>query len=80
MPFETVKEYTVDTVGVAVGLAAVVEDNPAPLQVYVVAPLEGLAFNVTVPPLQIGPLLVGLALGTALTVTGVTVKQPVAAV
>jgi hypothetical protein len=38
---------------------------------YVVAPPAPFAVKVTVPPLQIGPLFVGAAVGVALTVTDV---------
>ena len=70
-PSVTVSEYTLVTVGVAVGLATTDDDNDEPLQLYVVAPSAPLAVNVTVPPLQIGPLLDGAAVGVALTVTEV---------
>ena len=56
-------------VGVAVGLAAVAEDRLGPLHEYMVAPPAGVAVSVTVPPLQMGPLLVGAAVGVAFTVT-----------
>ena len=55
------------TVGVAVGFCTVVDDRPAPLQVYVVGEPVGFAVSVTVPPLHIGPLLVGAALEAAFT-------------
>jgi hypothetical protein len=69
LPSVTVSEYTEVTVGVAVGLATVVDDNDGPLQEYTLAPPNGLAVRVTVPPTQIGPLLVGVAAGDGLTVT-----------
>ncbi len=59
------------TVGEAVGFCAVVDDRPVPLQVYTVAPPDGLALRVTVPPGHLGPLLVGAAVGVALTVAAV---------
>ena len=68
-PLLTVNEYVLVTVGVAVGFCAVVEDKLGPLQVYDVAPPAGLAVRFTMPPLQIGPLFVGEAVGLALTVT-----------
>jgi hypothetical protein len=72
LPSLTVNEYTcVPVEGVAVGLAAVVLTKEEPLQLYVLAPPDGLAVRVTDTPLQIGPLLVGAAIGVALTVTDV---------
>ena len=71
VPLVTVSEYTDVTVGVAVGLATVVDDNDGPLHEYVVVLPPGLAVNVTVPPLQIGPLFVGAAVGVVFTVTEV---------
>jgi hypothetical protein len=58
------------TVGVAVGLAAVVEDKLAPLHAYINVPVPPvpLDVNVSEPPLHIGPLFVGAAAGTASTV------------
>lgn len=58
------------TVGVAVGLAAVVDVKLGPLHAYTSVPVPpvALAVSVTVPPLHIGPLLVGAAVGTAFTV------------
>jgi hypothetical protein len=70
-PSVTVSEYTLVTVGVAVGAATTDDDNDEPLQLYVVAPPAPFAVNVTVPPLQIGPLFVGAAVGVALTDTDV---------
>lgn len=58
------------TVGVAVGFCAVELKPPAADHVHEVAPVE-FAFSVAVPPLHIGPLLVGAAVGTELTVTTV---------
>ena len=58
-------------VGVAVGLATVAEDKSGPDQLYTEAPPAGLAVSVTVPPLHIGPLLVGAAVGVEFTVTDV---------
>jgi hypothetical protein len=69
VPLVTVSEYVLVTVGVADGLASVDEDRFGPLHEYVFAPPPGLAVSATVPPLQIGLLLVGVATGTALTVT-----------
>jgi hypothetical protein len=66
-----VSEYTEVTEGVAVGLAVVVLARAAPLQLNVLAPPVGLAVSVTVPPLQIGLLLVGAAVGVLFTVTEV---------
>jgi hypothetical protein len=59
------------TVGVAVGLAAVVDDRLAPLHTYTNRPVPPVPFEerFTVLPLQMGPLLVGAAVGTAPTVT-----------
>jgi hypothetical protein len=72
------------TVGVAVGLAAVDEDRLGPLHAYVFALPPGLAVSTTVPPLHIGPLCVGAAVGVGLTVTVVVYMvegtQPDAAV
>ena len=45
------------------GFCAVVDDNEGPLHVYTVAPPDGLAESVAVPPEQSGPLLVGDAVG-----------------
>jgi hypothetical protein len=59
------------TVGVAVGLATTAEDRPGPLHEYVAAPPDPLAVRVTVPPLHIGPLFVGAAVGVGFTVTDV---------
>ena len=50
-------------------MEAVVDDNDGPLHEYILAPPDGLAVRVTVPPTQIGPLLVGAAAGDGLTVT-----------
>ena len=58
-------------VGVAGGFATVVEDRSGPAQVNTVAPPAGLAVSVAVPPLHIGPLLVGAAVGVGFTVTDV---------
>jgi hypothetical protein len=71
VPLVTVSEYTDVTLGVAVGLATVVDDNDGPLHEYVDVLPPGLAVNVTVPPLHIGPLFVGAAVGVAFTVTEV---------
>jgi hypothetical protein len=71
VPLVTVSEYTEVTVGVAVGLASVVEESAGPLHEYTLAPPEPFDVNVTVPPTQIGPLLVGAAIGVLLTVTEV---------
>jgi hypothetical protein len=71
VPFVTESEYTLVTVGVAVGLATEVDERPGPLQLYVVAPPAGFAVSVAVPPLHIGPLFVGAAVGVVLTVTDV---------
>jgi hypothetical protein len=59
------------TVGVAVGLATTAEDRPGPLQENVAAPPDPLAVRVTVPPLHIGLLLEGAAVGVEFTVTDV---------
>jgi hypothetical protein len=59
------------TVGVAVGLATTVEDRLGPLQEYVFALPPGLAVSATVPPLHIGLLFVGAAVGAEFTVTDV---------
>jgi hypothetical protein len=67
----TVSEYTEVTLGVAVGLATVVDDNDGPLHEYVDVLPPGLAVSVTVPPTHIGPLFVGAAVGVLLTVTDV---------
>jgi hypothetical protein len=56
-------------VGVAVGFATVAEDRFDPLHVYLVVLPPGFAVSVTVPLLQIGPLLVGPAVGVAFTET-----------
>jgi hypothetical protein len=71
LPSLTVSEYTVVTEGVAVGLATVVADNEGPLHEYALAPPDGLAVRVTVPPAQTVPLLVGAAEGDGVTVTTV---------
>ncbi len=71
MPFVTVKEYTVVTVGVAVGLGTEPDDKPTPLHENTVAPPDALAFSVALPPLHIGPLLVGAAAGALFTDTEV---------
>lgn len=71
VPLVTVSEYTLVVVGVAVGLATTADDRFGPLHEYVLAPPDGLAVSVTVPPLHIGPSLVGAAVGIALTVTEV---------
>ena len=68
IPKLTVKEYMLVTVGVAVGFCAVVEDKLDPLQLYSVVLPPGLAFSVIVPPLHIGLVFVGAAVGTLLTV------------
>ena len=52
-------------------LAPVVAESELPLQLKTEAPLAPLAVSVTVPPLHIGPLLVGAAAGMALIVTEV---------
>jgi hypothetical protein len=59
------------TVGVAVGLAPVVAARFAPLHAYKTVPVPPVPppVRVRVPPLHIGPLLVGAAVGTASTVT-----------
>ena len=57
--------------GVAVGLATVVPDSADPAHRNVEAPPAGLAFSVTVLPLQIIPLFVGLATGVLCTDTDV---------
>ena len=59
------------TVGVAVGLASVVDDKDGPLHAYTVAVADGLVVRVTVPPTHIGPLFVGAAVGVGLTLTSV---------
>lgn len=53
------------TVGVAVGLAAVVEAKLAPLHAYTSVPVPPVPFavSVTVPPLHNGLLFVGAAAG-----------------
>ena len=70
-PSVTVSEYTLVTVGVAVGAATTDDDKDEPLQLYVDAPPAPFAVSVTVPPLQIGPLFVGAAVGVTLTDTDV---------
>ena len=67
----TVTEYVLVTVGVAVGLAAVVDDKLGPLHAYINVPVPPVPFavSVTVLPLHIGPLFVGAAVGTANTFT-----------
>ena len=57
--------------GVAVVGDPVVETRFEPLQLYALAPFAPLPVRVTVPPLHMGPLLVGAAVGTAFTVTDV---------
>jgi hypothetical protein len=57
------------TVGVAVGLATTAEDRLGPLHEYVFALPPGFAVSATVPPLHIGLLLAGAAVGVGLTVT-----------
>jgi len=47
----------------------VVDANDAPLHVNTLAAFAGFAVSVTVPPLQMYPLLVGAADGVGLTVT-----------
>jgi hypothetical protein len=64
----TLTEYVVVTAGVAVGFWAVDENAPAPLQLYLVAPPEGFEVSVTAPPLHMGPLLAGAAVGAVVTV------------
>jgi hypothetical protein len=61
------------TVGLAVGLAPVVAARFAPLHAYTSVPVPPvpLPVSVSVPPLQIGPLLVGAAVGAASTVADV---------
>ena len=54
------------TVGVAVGLATVVDDNDGPLQAYVVTVPDGDDVKFTVPPTHIGLLFVGDAVGVGL--------------
>jgi hypothetical protein len=71
LPSLTVRLYTPVTVGVAVGLAVVEDDNEVPLQLYTEAPPAPLALRFTVPPTHIGPLLVGAAVGVAFTATDV---------
>jgi hypothetical protein len=58
-------------VGVAVGLATTAEDRSGPLHEYVFALPPGFAVSATVPPLHIGPLFVGVAVGVEFTVTDV---------
>jgi hypothetical protein len=58
-------------VGVAVGLATTAEDRLGPLHEYVFALPPGLAVSATVPPLHIGLLLEGAAVGVEFTVTDV---------
>jgi uncharacterized protein (DUF58 family) len=70
-PSLTVSEYIEDTDGVAVGLAIVVAESAVPVQLKVLAPPAGFAKKDTVPPLQIGLLLVGVAIGVLFTVTEV---------
>jgi hypothetical protein len=52
-------------------LATVEADNAGPLHAYVEAPPAPLALSVTVPPLHIGLLFVGAAVGVEFTVTEV---------
>ena len=56
-------------VGVAVGVAPVVEIRLGPVHEYVVVPPEGTAVSVTVPMLHIGPLFEILAIVGLFTVT-----------
>jgi hypothetical protein len=71
VPSVTVNEYVVFDVGVKAGflIADDVASEPAHDHVVAVLPLFGLRF--TVPPAHIGPSLVGAAVGTAFTTTGV---------
>jgi hypothetical protein len=59
------------TVGVAVGLATTAEDRPGPLHEYVFVLPPGLAVSATIPPLHIGLLFAGAAVGVEFTVTDV---------
>jgi len=70
-PLVTVSVYTDVTVGVAVGLAIVVEERNGPAHVYVLVLPPAPALNATLPPSQIGPLFDGEAVGCAATVTEV---------
>ena len=65
-------------VGTADGLPMVAEDNPGPLQEYIMAPVPPLATELrfTVPPRHTGPLLLSVAAGTASTVTVVVDTVP----
>ncbi len=58
-------------VGAAVGLAVVAPVSEEPDHANVLAPPEGFAAKVTVPPLQIGLVLVGAAIGLLCTDTNV---------
>jgi hypothetical protein len=71
LPSVTVTEYMLVLVGVAVGFSALLDDSDVPLQLNVVAPPDGVAVSVTVPPAHIGPLFTGAATGLAFTVTEV---------
>ena len=67
---EIVSVYVLVTVGVAVVFVVVVADRFAPLQVQLVVELLVFAVRFTVPPWQIGPLLViPVEAGTGLTET-----------
>jgi len=61
----TVREYVLVTVGVAVVFAALVaaRSGPAQTKMYVPVPPDALEERLTVPPIQMGPSFVGLAVG-----------------
>lgn len=69
MPSLTVSEYVPDIFGVALVLAPEEAESPTPDQTNEVAPPDGFASRVTVPPSHMYPLLVGLATGLRFTVT-----------
>ncbi len=58
-------------VGVALGVAEVAPVSAEPDHEKVFAPPEALALKVTVPPIHIGPVLVGAAAGVLCTETDV---------
>ena len=76
LPSDTVNEYTKVDVGVAVVFCVIFENRPGPLQLNDVVLTPGFADKFTVPPLHIGPLLLGAADGTGLIVTDVLPSVP----
>lgn len=71
LPSLTVIEYTAFEIGVAAVVAEEAPSRLVPLQLNTVAPPEGLASSVTVPPSQMWPLFVGDATGVLCTETEV---------